>query len=252
MEDKKRITEQDKIEILLVLLNAMNINVENAFVCEFVCFIVQNILEANFTAQKHAYEEGYVDILLRILKIHGNQKCVCELSCRVLAIIFSSEDLHSEFCTKDVLNAVQECSINHVYSEKIYQLFLSFTRKEELRVKDAVARGVCTGDVFPKCVDCKLDENGYCPRCCVQQKTFRCFTCDKEKIKVYCETCWKRDHQGHKGEEFFYPTRCATKQQTPNGFNFDFSPELIRLIRSIGFERKVTRVMYETKCSINK
>ena len=48
------------------------------------------------------------------------------------------------------------------------------------------------------------------PKCCVQLKVFRCLTCDKDKVRLYCEVCWKRDHQGHKGEELFCLVRCAT------------------------------------------
>ena len=94
----------------------------------------------------------------------------------------------------------------------IKQFFLGLIREEDPRVRDAVSRGVCTKSMFTKCrEECKCDENFYCPKCCVQQKAFRCYTCDKEEIRFYCETCWERDHQGHEGEEFFYPVRCGTK-----------------------------------------
>ena len=50
------------------------------------------------------------------------------------------------------------------------------------------------------------------PSVVCNKKQFRCFTCDKDKneVRFYCEVCWKRDHKGHKEEEFFCPMRCAT------------------------------------------
>ena len=131
--------------------------------------------------------------------------------CGIIGTILSSPEIHSKYCTPEVIRNVEECHEKHKDSEKIKQSLLSIKREEDPRVCDAVARGACTKEAFPKCSeDCGPDENFYCPKCCVQQKVFRCLTCDKDKIMLYCEVCWKRDHQGHKGEEFFYPVRCAT------------------------------------------
>ena len=126
-------------------------------------------------------------------------------------MVLSSPEIHSKYCTPEVVRAVEECYEKHKNSEQIKQILLSLKREEDPRVCDAIARGVCTKEAFPKCSeDCQCDENVYCSKCCVQQKAFRCLTCNKDKIWLYCEVCWKRDHKGHKGEEFFCPVRCAS------------------------------------------
>ena len=134
------------------------------------------------------------------------------MCCGAIGTLLSSPETHSKYCTPEVIRAVEECHEKHKDSEKIKQFLLSLKREEDPRVRDAAARGVCTKEAFPKCSEeCKCDNNIYCPKCCVQQKAFRCLTCDEDKTRFYCEVCWKRDHKGHKGEEFFFPVRCATK-----------------------------------------
>ena len=158
---------------------------------------------------------GGLQVLLDILEKHRNNTDLLGTCCGATCVILSSQKTHSMFCTPSVLQAVRECSERHRYNAMIKQFFLGLIREEDPRVRDAVSRGVCTKDMFPKCSEeCKCDENFYCPKCCVQQKAFRCHTCDKEKTKFYCETCWERDHQGHEGEEFFCPVRCGTKINT--------------------------------------
>ena len=199
------------IEIVLEVLKRYGVNPN---VSLYGCFAISNISEADYSAQKEVCERGGVDTLLDILMLHsGSSKEVCEICCWTLSVILSSQNTHSRFCTDDVLDPVQECCEVYEDSEKVLQSLLSLMRGDDQRVTDAVARGVCTKETFPKCGDdCGCDEDVYCPKCFVQQRAFRCLTCeDKDKVKLYCETCWKRDHQGHECEEFFYPVRCSTK-----------------------------------------
>lgn len=186
---------------------------EDVNTCGSGCFALYWTLRANHSNQKYSCEKGCINLLIGILSIHGSHKLLSKACCMTLGSVLSSDGLHSKYCTEDALNAVQECCGTHEDSEEILPLLLSLMREEDPRVKDAVSRNVCTNEVIPKCGDgddCDLDGDDYCPKCCVQQKAFRCFTCDKE-VKYYCETCWRRNHQGHKGEEFFYPVRCSTK-----------------------------------------
>lgn len=126
-------------------------------------------------------------------------------------MLLSSQETHSKFCTKEALEAIKELYENHKDYREVPQFYKEFLKEEDPRVREAIEKGTCTKDAFPKCeYECGCDENIYCPDCCIQQKAFRCYTCDKVEIKLYCETCWKRDHQGHDCEEFFYPVRCAT------------------------------------------
>ena len=168
--------------------------------------------ERDHSIQKEICEKGGLSVLLKILKEYSDNSGLVELCCGAIGVVLSSQETYSKYCTDEVLRVVMECSEKHKEDERIKQHLLSLTRKEDPRVTDAVARGVCTKEAFPKCEnDCECDEGFYCPKCCVQQKVFRCRTCDKVKIKVYCETCWKKDHQGHECEEFFFSTRCDSK-----------------------------------------
>ena len=136
-----------------------------------------------------------------------------DVCCNAIGTVLSSQKTHIKYCTPEVIRAVEECYEKHKGSELIKQFLLGLKREEDPRVCDAVARGVCTKEVFPKCSEeCQCDENVYCPKCCVLQKMFKCLTCENCKTETYCEVCWKRDHKEHKGEEFFCPTRCSTKK----------------------------------------
>ena len=194
------------------VVKAINTHINYAGVCYCGCCVLWNISDANVSLQKEVCEKGGLEVLLKVLKEHTNNENSSSSCCAAIGTVLSSPEAHSKYCTPDVIKAVEECYGKHKDSEQIKQFLLSLKREEDPRVCDAVARGVCTKEAFPKCSkECQCDENGYyCPKCCVQQKVFRCLTCDKDKIMLYCEVCWKRDHQGHKGEEFFCPVRCAT------------------------------------------
>ena len=193
------------------MVKAINTHIGNANACKWGCCALGNIVEGNTSLQKGLCEKGGLEVLLMVLKENSNNEELLGSCCGAIGAVLSSSETHSKYCTPEVIRAVEVCHEKYKYSEDIKQFLLSLKREEDPRVLDAVARGVCTKEAFPKCSEeCGSDENYYCPKCCVQQKVFRCFTCDKNGNWLYCEVCWKRDHQGHKGEEFFYPVRCAT------------------------------------------
>ena len=197
------------------VVKAINTHISNAGVCKKGCGAIWSIDEANTLLQKEACEKGGLEVLLKVLREHTDNVNVSEQGCGAIGTVFSSSETHSKYCTPEVIRTVEECYEKHKGSEKIKQFLLGLKREEDSRVCDAVARGVCTKEAFPKCSEsCECDEGYYCPKCCAQQKVFRCFTCDKDEARFYCEACWKRDHQGHKGEEFFCPVRCATNHKS--------------------------------------
>ena len=197
-----------------VVVNVMKTHIRGPELCEKGCCVLRSMSKWNNSVQKNVCERGGLDVLLEVLKEHGGNKSVLRYCCGAIRTVLSSQETRSRFCTDDVLRAVRECGERHEGNKQAFQFLLRLLREEDPRVKDAVARGVCTKEAFPKCSDdCGCDEGYYCPKCCVQQKVFRCHTCDKDKeeFKLYCEVCWKKDHQGHECEEFFCPARCATK-----------------------------------------
>ena len=190
----------------------MSTHSNNIGICRCGCTALWNISEGNSSIQEEICEKGGLPIFLDILEVFDNDTDFAGSCCGAIGTILSSQKTHSKYCTSNVLDAVRRCSEKHKDDGQIKQSLLGIEREEDPRVRDAVSRGVCTKDMFPKCSEkCECDENDYCPKCCVQQKAFLCLTCDKGKIKFYCETCIKRDHQGHECEEFFYPVRCGTK-----------------------------------------
>lgn len=157
-------------------------------------------------------ECGAIDAIINAMKIHKDSTNLWEWGCGAIGTILSSQKTYSKYCTPKVLDVVKECSKKHKESDHIKHFYLGLMREEDERVTDAVSRGVCTKNAFPKCKnDCGSDRNLYCPKCCVQQKAFRCYTCDKSEDNLYCEACWKKFHKWHKCEMFFCPARCATK-----------------------------------------
>ena len=198
-----------KTGVIDIVMKVVNAHTDSAGICEWGCRALCNIATESTLLQKGICEKGGLAILLKVLREHsGNALETCITS---IDALLSSPETHSKYCTPEVIRAVEECYEKHKDSEKIKHSLLSLKREEDSRVRDAVARGVCTKEAFPKCSEkCRCDKGYYCSKCCAQQKTFRCLTCDKNKTRFYCEVCWKRDHKGHNGEEFFYPVRCAT------------------------------------------
>ena len=193
------------------VVKTVNTHINNPGVCENGCGMLWNMSYGSASLKKQVCKKGGLAVLLKVLREHSDNANISETCCGAIGTMLSSPETHIKYCTPEVIRAVEECYEKHGGSEEIKKFLLSLKREEDPRVCDAVARGVCTKEAFPKCSkECKCDEGYYCPKCCVQQKVFRCLTCDKSKIRLYCEVCWKRDHQGHKGEEFFCPVRCAT------------------------------------------
>ena len=192
--DKNIINVEERV--IETLMRVINTHVDNVEMCSYGCWILANISEANIIIQKKVCEKGGVQAFLRILKVYASYLGVCEDCCSALGIILSSPETHSEYCTSEVIRVVEECYEKHNDSDQIKQFFHSLKREEDLRVCEAIALGSCTKSL-----------QDY-----AQQKGFKCLTCDKgkDKIKVYCEVCWKRNHWGHNVEEFFYPIICDT------------------------------------------
>lgn len=186
----------------------------DVYICRRGCYAIKKITEASYSAQQVFFDKGGMSVLLRILKRHENNiealdPCFC-----AIGVVLSASEVASKYCNEDVIKAITECYKDYIGFTKFTHFFDGLIRKENSLVKEAVLKGVCTKDMFPKCDDnCGSDKNYYCLKCCVQQKAFRCLTCDSDKksLSLYCEVCWKKHHQGHEYEEFFYPIRCATK-----------------------------------------
>ena len=200
--------DMDAIEIIFSIVQYSE---DDTCICCYGLILVDRILSGDAELQNEFCENGGIRELIRILTNFKYILDVSEKCSEVIAKAISSPEVYAKYYTRDILKAVDESCEVHSGSVVLRQALNSILRKEDPRVRDAVSRGVCTKEAFPECnEDCRCDENVYCPNCCVQQKAFRCLTCDKDETRLYCETCWKRDHQGHKGEEFFCPVICAT------------------------------------------
>ena len=212
------------IEAVVMVIDAHIYSVD---ACYAGCWALSKMININTLLQKYMCEKGGLESLLTVLMIcDDNEDLLCSC-CGAIGTLLSSPEIHSKYCTSDVIRIVEECYEKHKDSEQIKQFLLSLKREEDPRVRDADARGMCTKEAFPKCSkDCVCDDGYYCPKCCVQQKAFRCLTCDNCKTEIYCEVCWQRDHQGHKGEEFFCPVRCATGHK----FSFFISKKKLFLL----------------------
>lgn len=173
-----------------------------------------NISSGSSSIQDMICKKGGVDILLDELRTYEYLPSMSDSIFRTIGTILSSAETQAKYCTDKVLSVIREYHEKYNEYEEVKQFYLSLTKENDPRVKRAVIRGECTKDICPKCDnDCGIEENNYCIKCCVQQKAYRCYTCDGEegRPKYYCEVCWQKNHQGHKCEEFFYPIRCATK-----------------------------------------
>lgn len=175
-----------------------------------ICNAIWGAVEGSYKVQSVACTVGIVSTLLDMMKTPDVIDDCSDEVIGALGVLFSSNKSLSEYCTPGVLSEIEAFCGEHCRSDQSRMFLLGIKREEDPRVRDAISRGVCTKDAFPKCADsCLCDENYYCEKCCVQQKVFRCLECDKDTFNFYCETCWNKAHKGHKCEEFFYPVRCV-------------------------------------------
>ena len=185
--------------------------------CDSVCGAIWGAVEGSYKVQSAACTVGIVSTLLDIMKIPEISDERSGSIMGSIGLLFSSEKSLTEHCTPEVLSEIEAFCRKHEDSKKARMFLMGIKREEDPRVRDAISRGVCTKDAFPKCAEGKLcDENYYCEECCVQQKVFRCLECDKDTFNFYCETCWNKAHKGHKCEEFFYPVRCVGLEEKSN------------------------------------
>ena len=169
------------------------------------CIALYNMSEANSAVQRLICEKGGVKTLCDIIKRNKENEEVLGECLSTLGVLISSKELHERY--------FGELSVDlKEYSNKEIRLpFFGISREMHSMIQDAIRENVCTNTKIKKCEACKFDENIYCAKCCVQQEAFRCHTCDKTEIKLYCKVCREQNHQGHDCEDFFYPVRCATK-----------------------------------------
>ena len=193
----------------------MKVHTKNASVCKQGCRALKNITEANVFNQKQVCESGLVEIICEVLSVNQKNSESVIRACGALGVVLSNQELYEKYCTPQVIETVKKTVEAYSNNEQLKLFAMGLQRQEDERIKDCIAKGVCTKTAFPKCSDeCKCDENAFCAKCCVQQKCYRCLDCDKDKLKLYCEVCWNKYHKDHNCVEFFYPVRCAT-----NNFN---------------------------------
>lgn len=193
-------------------MSVINTHLKNNTAFKSGCDALCSLLEGNQALQLKMCTTGNLEKFLTILEKPRKAKQVSESCCAVIGITLSSQATHSIYCTPKVLEAVKKCHDNNKRSKQIEGFFKGLKREENPNVRSLIEQNICTRVLCSStCRDCKCDVNTYCPSCCIQQKAYRCLTCSKEYKKIFCESCWKKEHQNHTYEEFFYPMRCVNR-----------------------------------------
>ena len=91
-------------------MKAINTHIDNADVCYAGCYALDNILIGCAALQKEACEKGSLAVLLRVLKEHSDSERVSEMCCSATGKLLLSPEMHSKYCTPEVIKAVEECS----------------------------------------------------------------------------------------------------------------------------------------------
>lgn len=194
---------EGKMNAASAILQVIDKHTSDEYLCHDGCMALWKGTEGNSAIHKKICEEGGLKVLLKVLTNHSGNKTILETCCFAIGVILSSREIYNEFKTNniddynEVLGAIEGCYERNKSNNQIKQAYFGLKREEDPRVVEAVKRGECTKKrVFDP-----------------PQKGYRCYTCEKYErgTKFYCETCWKKDHQGHECEEFFYPVRCQTK-----------------------------------------
>lgn len=189
------------------MLCILNGHSNDITVCNTGCNVLRSILEGDAIAQKRFYKLDGIKILFGVFKNHENKLIVAGPCFSAIGVACSSGGMGVVYKIHGLPEKiVEKLSANQYFSKYIFTIF----RSENSLVRKAIKKKLCTNDLIPKCNDkCAYDEGRYCCKCCVQQRVFRCHTCETKEIKFYCETCWANSHMDHKYVEFFFPTRCS-------------------------------------------
>lgn len=195
-----------------VIIEAMSSQINDAGVCYSGCGVLWNTSTGIKSIQEDAVLKGGLVLLLSVIEKYGDNMKIMEKCCAAMGTLLSSTNVWEKFCSDVVVDAVEKCHRRFNDSKIITQFYLGLKRTNDPYASSAISMGFCTKEKYEKCsAFCRCDDGVYCPNCYVQQKGYRCITCDKGEPKLYCKACWEKDHKGHKGEEFFCPMRCASQ-----------------------------------------
>jgi hypothetical protein len=100
-------------------------------------------------------------------------KELCMTACGALWTLLALDDLHTEHCTPEVVQAAIETLAKDPSSQFLAHLMASLNRKEDPRVLDARQRGLCSMVAVPRCKQqCGAERQRYCHgevSCCAVQ-----------------------------------------------------------------------------------
>lgn len=174
-------------------------------------FVFQGVCNLALSWDLHAsiIEAGALKMIVDGIRRHMSNLRVCEMGCRAITNLLSTESLHSRFFSEDLLAATREAMDKWPASKRIQQAVEALSRAENPGAKVARERGVCIFVHTPRCrIKCPASEGCFCSSCFVVAPIFACVTCDGQSNRRYCSFCFNDHHKGHQGVALFASSTC--------------------------------------------
>lgn len=195
------------------LLRVAEAHGDNVWVVRLAFKVLRNILSCP-DAEDEFLEAGGASAAVDAMTAYSNDFSLQALCSEILASVFAVQVTYDANCEPSVVKAVTAAARHFPESLLLALLAASIRRIPDPRVAAAHDSLICTNTICPACADlasCKVPRGRCCPKCCIVQKMFQCYTCDgRFSRRIYCYACTACCHKGHYTRPVFAAARCSS------------------------------------------
>lgn len=193
----------------------------NAYVVRIAFKVLRNILGCPDAADEFIEAGGHAAVL-EAMTAYAREPAIQKLCAEIFATIFAVQVTYDASCDHAAIKAAAAAARRFPASASLKLSAAALQRSPDPRVAAAHDRMVCTNTIVPQCSTgnddgsgkkgCKVPRGRCCPRCCITQKMFQCYTCDgRFSRRLYCYACTVCCHKGHYTRPVFCAARCASE-----------------------------------------
>lgn len=189
---------------------------DNPQVVRLAFKVLRNILTCPDAADEFI-EAEVADGVLEAMVAYAKDRKVQELCAEIFATIYAVQVTYDASCDPAAIKATSAAARRFADSAALKLAAAALQRTPDHRVAGAHDNLVCTNTIVHQCRGkaakrCKVPKGRCCPRCCITQKMFQCYTCDgRFSRRLYCYACTVCCHKGHYTRPVFCAARCSSE-----------------------------------------
>lgn len=187
---------------------------DNTYVVRLAFKVLRNILGSPDAGDDFIEAGGHTAVLEAMLAYPKDRK-LQRLCGEIFATIFAVQVTYDASCDPAAIRATAAAAHKFADSAELRLFAAALQRSPDPRVAAVHDKMACTNTIVPQCKegrDCNARNRGRCcPKCCITQKMFQCYTCDgRFSRRLYCYACTVCCHKGHYTRPVFCPARCSS------------------------------------------